>query len=325
MTPRELRTEVGAGKFAAVYYFFGTEDYRIVEAEKYVASQFLPDRQLTTNYRKIDARKTKCPDLLAEMSTYPMLGERQVLAVSDIQSYQPRELDRVFSMLEPTDPNRLIVLRTPSARLPKKTSAFFKKVSRQATVVEFNKLDPNDSERIIRARLVKGSLDIDDQALGMLVELVAGDLGALEAECAKLITYKEAGEVITEDDIREVASGHEVFSVFDLADQIANGRNRRALAQVRKLLAEGSTADAILYFVEQHFLFLYLTKNRKPLPPARRWLARKLRNQANRFTNERLESNLQICAETTASLRRGGLKPEAALEALVVGLLEQAK
>ena len=105
----------------------------------------------------------------------------------------------------------------------------------------------------------------------------------------------------------------------------ANGRSRRALAQVRKLLAEGNSADTILYFIEQHFLFLYLTKNNKPLPPTRRWLARRLRGQTARFTNKQLESTLQACAETTASLRRGGLKPEVALEALVVELLGQAQ
>ena len=64
------------------YYFFGTEDYRIVEAEKYVARQFLPDRQLVTNYRKIDGKKTSCSDLLAELSSLPMLGERQVFGVT---------------------------------------------------------------------------------------------------------------------------------------------------------------------------------------------------------------------------------------------------
>lgn len=325
MSPKELLQAVGEGRFEPSYYFYGSEDYRMVEAEKFLASKFLPDKQLLTNYRRIDGRKTKCNDLLAELQVYPMLGERQVFVITDIQSYKPTEQDRIFSVLKPPDPNRLIMFSSPSDKTPKKNSVFFKKVSGVAKSVEFSKLGRAEAERIILARLARHSMQIDGSALALLVEMVAGSLGAIDVECRKLVDYIEPGGKISEEDVRNITTGYELFSIFDLSEKIAGGDSRTALQQVRSLLADGKTPDAILYFIEQHFLLLYLARNSKPLPASRRWLAAKFKGQAARFSNEQLEWILQESAATTASLRRGGIKPELALEGLVVSLLDRLK
>ena len=86
VTPFQLLKDISAGKFKPAYYFYGSEDYRITEAEKYLARQFLPGAQMSVNYRKFDGRKTKAGDLITHLSNLPMLGEKQVFVVSDFQS-----------------------------------------------------------------------------------------------------------------------------------------------------------------------------------------------------------------------------------------------
>ncbi len=109
-TAQQLVNDIAAGKFKPVYYFFGPEDYRIIEAEKFIATQFLPGTQRSTNYRRLDGRKTGAADLINELAAFPMLGEKQVIAVSDIQHYKPTDLQKILKMFSPTDPNRVIVL-----------------------------------------------------------------------------------------------------------------------------------------------------------------------------------------------------------------------
>jgi DNA polymerase-3 subunit delta len=324
ISPEEFSAEIAAGMFKPAYYFFGTEDYRIVEAEKFLAEQFLPDRQRTTNYRRLDGRKTGCAAVLAELAAYPMLGERQVIAVSDFQSFKPTEIDRILGMLEPPDPNRIVVFSSPSARMPKRNSALVSKVTKAATGVEFKRLTSRETAATISRKLSRHDVQIDSDALTALVELIAGNRGALEAEVDKLISYKEAGEQITLDDVRQVSTGFQVFSVFTLAEEIISGNAERVLKQVRRLLADGNSPTGILFFVGQHFVSLYLVKNGKPLEPHRRFLASRFRDQALKFDNDRLEHIIQDIAETDASLRRGGIKAEAQLEALVLKLLRQS-
>jgi DNA polymerase-3 subunit delta len=324
-TVQELFGDITAGNFKPAYYFFGSEDYRIVEAEKFLAHQFLPDRQLMTNYHRLNGRKTSCADLLAELSTFPMLGERQVIGVSDIQSYKPTEVDRILGLLKPPDPNRIVVFSTPSARTPKKNSAIIKKLGTVAVEVEFRRLTSRESANTIRRKLTKAGLEIDEDALQMLIELVAGNRGALETEVDKLIDFKDAGSKVDAEDIRKVSAGFQVYSIFNLAEEIVKGDSRSVLQQVHWLIADGNRPSGILYFIGQHFLLLYLAGNGKPLPPSRRFLTGKFREQAARFENQQLESILREIADTDAGLRRKGLKPEMALEVLVVKLLEHSR
>jgi len=323
-TPKQLSSDITAGKFKPVYYFFGTEDYRIVEAEKFLAKQFLPGPQMMTNYRRLDGKRTKATDLIAELSVYPMLGERQVFVVTGFQSYKPTEVDRVLAMLQPPDPNRVVVFSSPSDKAPKKTSAFIKKLAEVAEIVEFRKLTAGEMAAIVRRKLESEGMTIGKEALQLFIELIAGNRGALEAEVDKLVNYRGAGGEVTSDDVRLLTSGFQVFTVFELADHIVAGDVPRVLTQVRKLIAEGTSLTGVLFHVGNHFVSLYLVKNGRPLPSNRRFLEWKYRRQAPQFNNRQLEQAIEWIAEADAALRRSPVKPELLLESLVLQLVRAA-
>ena len=321
MNPRELAESIAAGRFQPAYYFFGTEDYRITEAERHVARSFLPDRQLTTNYRRLDGRRTPAADLVAELAALPMLGERRVIAVSDIQSYKPTELERILKMLQPPDPNRIVIFTTPAARAPKKNTRFFKTMAGAVTVVEFHRLTPQETRALIRAKFRKEEVTIDEEGVTLLVELTAGSRGALEQEVHKLVDYAGPGGEVTADVVRRMAAGSESYAVFDLADKILAGDRARALKQLERLLAQGQSATGILYFLGQHYLSLYLVQQRRPLPPMQRWKERRYRAQVGILSDTQLEQAIPALADADAAIRRQELPPRLALERVVVRLL----
>ena len=324
MTPQQLLAEVTSGKFKPVYYFYGSEDFRIIEAEKYLAAQFLPNLQITTNYRRLDGRKTSATDIVAELSVYPMLGERQVFSISDFQSFKPKEIERILRILQPPDPNRVVILTSPSDKAPKRKSTFYNTMSGAAELVEFKKLTPGESRLIVKRRLDKREIRIEDAALDLLVELIAGNRGALDVETEKLINYRQPGETITTDDIRKLAAGYEVYSIFELADKIVAGNTLQVLAQVKQVLAEGTSPTGVLYHLGAHFVSLYLVKNGKPLEARRRFLTQRFRSQAGKYSNQQLERMIIQIGETDAELRRTPLKPETLLESLILQLMKAA-
>lgn len=324
MTPLQLLADVTSGKFKPVYYFFGSEDFRIIEAEKYLAAQFLPNLQLTTNYRRLNGKKTSATDIIAELSVYPMLGERQVFSISDFQSFKPKEIERILKILQPPDPNRVVILTSPADKAPKKKSAFYSTMSGAAALVEFKKLTPDESKLNINRRLHKHDIKIEETALNLLVELIAGNRGALDVETEKLINYRQPGETVTKDDIRKLATGYEVYSIFELADKIVAGNARQVLAQVKQVLAEGTSPTGVLYHLGSHFVSLYLVKNGKPLDNRRRWLTPHFRAQAGKYNNQQLERMIIQIGDTDAELRRTPLKPETLLESLIMQLMKVA-
>jgi DNA polymerase-3 subunit delta len=321
MTPKELFADISTGKFKPVYYFYGTETYRRIEAEKFIARQFLPDRQLTTNYRRIDGNRCSCSDLVAHLSVYPMIGERQVISVSDFQRYKPTEIGLVLRLLGDADPTRVVVLSSPESKTPKRSSTFFKKITGFAECVEFRKISTQEAAYLMKHKLTKAELTVQPDALQLLVELVAGNRGALEVEVNKLIDYIGVGESVTSEHVRKLATGFQVYSVFDLADEVTDGSTTGALRQIRQLLAEGNSPTGILFFLGQHFISLYLVKNGKPLEPHRRFLTSKFKRQAAKYTTERIEEIICWIAETDAAIRQGKLKAEILLEQLVLNLM----
>lgn len=322
MTTDQLGTETSAGKFRPVYYLYGSEDYRITEAEKYLARQFLPDLQLKTNYRRLDARKTSFAEISAELSAYPMLGERQVVAVTDIQKLSTDQLERLAKFLSPADPSRLVIFSTPSERLPRKDSAFLKRIVGIAEPVEFKKLTATETQRHIMTKLKSSGLNIDAKALTLLVDAVAGNRGAVEQEVDKLINYEEPGGTISVDDVKSLVGGYEVFVVFDLAKDIISGDKHRSLSQIRSLIADGNGPTAILFWVSKFLIELYLVKNGKQLDSKRRWMAWKYREHTSKVSNERLERMIELAASADAQMRRSTIAPDICLEMLAVELLQ---
>jgi DNA polymerase-3 subunit delta len=321
MSPQELVAAVSSGKFKPLYYFFGSEDYRIVEAEKYLAHHFLPDRQLAVNYTRLDGRRIKSADVLAALAVYPMLGERQVVAVSDFQTYKPAEIDRVLKMIQPPDPNRLVIFTSPSARLPKKGSAFLQKMAAAAEIVEFGRLSTDEVARIVSGKLSRAGLSIDHEALRSLTELLAGNRGALELEVDKLISFATGGTTVSRDDIERVSAGYEVQTVFQLADDVISGDKSKALTTVQRLLADGNSPTGLVFFLGQHFVTLYTVKQGKSPEAYQRWLLPKYRNQASRYTFRQLERILLAIARTDVSLRSETPNKSLVLERLMVGLM----
>lgn len=319
-TPRQLFKDISDGKFKSAYFFFGTEDYRISEAVKYVTHQFLPDKQQTVNYRKLDGKKIKAIDLINELSTLPMLGEKQVFVITDFQSYKPTEVTKILSLVSPSDPTRVIIFCSPSSKQPKKTTAFYKSISEIAETVEFKKLTVQETQSQISHKLNKASLTISNDALSLLVEMIAGNRGALEGELNKLIDYKDVGDEITKDDIIRLCNGYEMFKVFDLADYIVDGNTSHVLKMIRSLLTEGTSPSTLTTLLQQHFSSLYLVKNNKKPIGNRGFLLYKFKPQAAKYSNEQLEKIIVDIAQTDAELRQFGMTPEMRLESLAVSL-----
>lgn len=319
-TPQKLFSDITAGKFKPVYYFYGSEDFRISEAVKFLTRQFLPEAQLKVNNIKLDAKRNKPDEIILKLSNLPMLGERQVFVISDFQSLRPNQLKQVLKILEPPDPNRLILFTSPASKMPKKTSAFFKAVSGVADVVEFKKLNLQESCSVIQAKLNKANVTIMPDALKTMAELIAGNRGALESESEKLINLKESGETVTLEDVKNIAQGYEVYNLFELSDYIVASQTAKVLKMLRSLISEGNSPVLLATLLQQHFTSLYLVKNGKQPLGNRGFLTYKYRQQSDKYDSRRLEDIIIQIAQTDADLRRTGMDPQTQIEALAVEL-----
>lgn len=309
MSPSELAKAIEAGRFEPVYYFYGSEDYRVKEAEKKLVGIFLPKPQQATNYTILSAAKGKIEDILTELSMIPMLGERQVFVINSIQSLSQKQIEKILNILTPPDRNRIVIFASPSAKTPRKTTKLFKFLVSKTAAVEFTRLPTISSRGKIRALLKDGGIKIELEAMQMLVELGDGDMGGLIGEVGKLIDYVGESKMIKSEDVAAVSSDFQSFKVFELTDQAAVGHFDKALSIIDFLLNKGEKPSGLLYWFGEHFINLYLTKNRKPIGAGKKDMSWKYKNQVDLFDNLSLESIIRLIADANYDLRNN-IKPE---------------
>ena len=186
--------------------------------------------------------------------------------------------------------------------------------------VEFPKLKQHETLRHITKTLASNSLSIESEALNRLAGLVDGDRGGLEGELKKLIDYKESGDTITVEDIKQLCAGYEVFNMFEVGDVLVQGSPRKTLKVINRLLGSGVSIDMLTILLIQHFISLYLVKNGKNPVGRRAFLIPKLRTQAGQFGNAQLESIIIALADGNAQLRQNRLPNQLILETLALSL-----
>lgn len=324
LPPRQLLTEISKQQFRAAYYFYGEDEYRIVEAEKFLIRSFLPPEQIGTSARKLNARKTPIAELLAELAALPMLGEKLVVAVSDPQQYKTADLDRIFRMLVPADPNRLVIFSTPPARQPRWDSAFLRQVKAAVATVQFDRLDESESHATLVNKLKKAGLRAEPEAIELLVSLVAGRRGAIDQEVDKLRDYID-GTSVSAEDVRQIGAGYQTFLAFDLAEHLLQGERTVALKQVNFMLSHGATAAMLVRFLYDDLLILYKLQHHEQLPGNIAWKAKKIRPHIGRIKPERVEQALVSLGLLNRALRHSPANPELLLQQFIVELSSDLK
>jgi DNA polymerase III delta subunit len=197
-------------------------------------------------------------------------------------------------------------------------------MSEIAETVEFPRFRSDEAQKYIRSRLAKNNITISGEALKLLVGLVSGDRGGLEAEVSKLIDYKIEGE-ITETDIKAVCAGYELYSVFELGDIIIEGNTRRTLRMIASLVGAGTSIDMLCMFLQQHFITLLLVKNGKPPVGKRGFLLWKFKEQAQNYSNSQLEEIIISLGEANQEMRQTRLPERLVLETLALKLSTKSR
>ncbi|MCX6827248.1 MAG: DNA polymerase III subunit delta [candidate division Zixibacteria bacterium] len=309
MIPIELNRELETGRFRPLYYFFGTEDYRIKEAEKTIVKKFLPRTQLSINHYTLSAAKSKLSDVLTELSIFPMFGERQVFTIGDIHLFSLTEIEEIVNLLTPGDPNRIVILTTPSSKSQRKDSKVLGFLKQKTAAVEFNRLPEDMAERKIMAILRENQISIEPEALKIVIMLSGGNLGGLTEEINKLVNYVGQGGNIKKDDIALLSSDYQIFQIYELANAAAFGDFDKALKITNFLFQQGEKATSLLFYFGQHFIELYLLKNRKAIPWSKKDVGWKYRGQTDLYDNEQLEKIITLISKADNDLRNN-LKPE---------------
>lgn len=183
------------GDLARVYYFHGPEELLREEAIQAVMDRALDPGLRELNLDQRSAAQLDAAEVHALCNTLPMLAERRVVLLRDVEAWKRRTRGRSEFLRYLQHPSRdtvVILVQGSSEDLEDK------ELAGQAYAVRFDRLPAERASRWVLHHAGKLGLALEPEATEHLVRSIGPDLGALASELSKLASLPTTEPLTTE-------------------------------------------------------------------------------------------------------------------------------
>ncbi len=325
----------------AVYLFYGEDRFARLEAVAALRREHDADGALVNNSVSFDGARLSLAELGAAVAAAPFLGGVRWVRVDGICARfgvprrggrQLGEWDGLPEVLEQIPATTILVFVEDELR---RGNPMLQLIEPLADTREFARLKPEEALEWLRGEVRRRGLHLTRNAAQTLVERAGGDRGSLTQAVDKLSLY--AGDANVDETIVEVmVPATRSVSIFNLVDAVAERRLADAMRALDGVRAEGEPEARIIQMLARTFRQIVVTREvidrggsndeiQQAAGANFAWLARRLRRQAQSYTQTSADAALTRileAEEAIISYRRdeGGLTEDVAVELLVADL-----
>ena len=333
MTRQALFQAVDQGAYEKVYFFHGPEEWVKQGAVQRLREKLLPAGLEELNETVMEGGGAQA--ILEAAETLPVMSERRLVLVRDFSPLtggkakaEQEEAQRILDWL-PTAPDTACVVFyvRGAADMRKKLSSALAKLP---GAVAFEPLDDAELQKWANARLKKFGKKIDRAALDSLTFLAGRGLTRLDGELNKLAAYAGERETVSLADVEQLVAPSLESSVFQMIDFLMDNKAYDAHRIYGALLRAGENRVGILAMLTRQMRMLtHIKRLRAQGAPLREieeklslnhYAATRAQAQAGRMDEARLEEMYRACAEADYDIKRGALRDQAAVDALMLRL-----
>jgi DNA polymerase III subunit delta len=211
----------------------------------------------------------------------------------------------------------------------KKSGKLYKLLQKIAKCQEFELLDGAKLKNWIESQFKENDIAISQAAIEKLIIFIGNDLNLLSREIEKLATYKNKGEISSED-IDSLVKSKIDTDIFKTVDALARGDKRSALKMLHDHLEAGEDPFYLLsmYFYQFRNLVKVKPLAEKNMSPQEisaklkmhPFVARKSLDQARNFSWEKLKAMYKTLCEIDFESKTGKTDITLALDKFVAGI-----
>jgi DNA polymerase-3 subunit delta len=329
VTPDELERELAAGRVRPAYAVVGGEPLLRDQALAALRRCVLAGGPVDFNFDRIEGDAATAGALWDAVRTLPVGAARRLVWLREPAA--PRQAagsagrsralaDALPEIVRALDADARTVLVVTAGAIDRRL-AWVRAFSEAGALVECE--PPQGTGALAdfaRREATRLGIRIEPAAAEHLAELVGPQLLRLRSELEKASLLAGRGETVTLDHVSRAVADLAEEPVWALTDAIGDGRTGDALAGLSKILAAGGAPPVVLATLAGHFRRLLRLRAGGSIaaPP---FVRKKLEGQSRRYAPGRLLGCLRAIHETDEMLKgQGGLRPELALERLVIGL-----
>jgi len=320
VTPAELQAELAQGTLRPAYLVVGEEPLLRDDALAALRGAVLADAAVDFNLDRLDGDSVKPGVLTDAVHTLPVMAEHRLVILEEPAGRRAGRgvadvLPELVADLAAGGPTVLVAVAARVDRRSRWVKAFG-----DALVACDAPGRAREVATFIQQEAALQDVPLERGVAEQLAERTGPQLLMLRQEIAKLALLAGPGKKVTRAHVAAGTVDVAEEPIWDLTDAIGEGRSADALRVLTRLSSAGAPSPVVLGSLVSHFRRLLRTVHggRIAGPP---FVRKKLDVQARRYGARRLRASLDAIHETDLAIKgAGGLRPELALERLVIAL-----
>ncbi len=329
LTLDALRDAVARREFAAVYFFHGEETFLADEATHLIVDQALSPDERTFNLDVLYGNETTVSDILGRATSYPMMAERRIVVVRNMDRLPMLERDKelLSHYVDHPSATTILVLIAQSADLRKKPYPLLRKAT---TLFECKPLYDNQIPAWIQRRATDQGKNISAEGAQLLASSVNPSLREIQNELDKLYIYTGEKKSISTNDVSAVVGVSREFNIFALQRAIGVRDLPGATLILERMIDAGEQPTLILFMLTRYFVTLWKMTELKRSGASPQELARDLRinpyflreyqEALRHYSKQQIEQAFGTLVRADESLKTTTVRPKQVMQVLLVGI-----
>ncbi|HEX3926922.1 MAG TPA: DNA polymerase III subunit delta [Gemmatimonadales bacterium] len=241
LTPDRLRAALDKGTIAPAYYIHGGEALLKHQAVADIMERALDPGTRDFNLDLLSAQQVEPGALAAACATLPMMAERRVVVLRDVESWKRKSKAKLpaVAYLEHPAVETVLVIVQGNDDDPDED------IARHCATVDCSPLTGEALEAWLAQQLATTDMHLSSDAREHLLRATGGDLGLLSAELQKLGGLTVIGEIDRET-VGNLVGVRFGETVDDWRDAVLRDDTARALSLVPRLLETSGTSGVRL-------------------------------------------------------------------------------
>ncbi len=320
---KRINQDIKEQSYARVYLLYGDEPYLRRQGRDKLRDSLVPkDDHL--NYHYFEGEKVSFPEIIDLAETMPFLNDYKVIVIENSGACK-KASDQMAEYLPGIPDTTVIIFVEKEAD---KRTKLFKAIDKHGKCLEFNKLDQKTLITWIAMQAKGMCKRIHQDAVALLIERTGMEMDAIANELEKVFGYTFGRDDIVKQDIETIVHVRSENKVFEMTHKISQHDQTGALSLYYELLETKEGASGVLTLITRQFNILYQVKSLQQKRYNKDIIAGKLKmkpyhaeqnmREANNFTLEQLQDNLEECVETDRMMKSGMIDGTIGVEILII-------
>ena len=320
---KNLQEDIQKQNFKKVYLLYGEEKYLLQQYKDRLQKALVPESD-TMNFSLFQGKKTEPKEVIELADTLPFFADRRVIFLEDTGFFKNQCQDLPEYLAELPDYLCMVFVEDQVD----KRSRMYKGVKKYGRVVEFGQQDTKTLIRWILGILKREGRKITQRDMELFLEKTGTDMGNIENELEKLLSYTIGRDVISREDIEAVCTDQISSHIFDMLRAVTEKKQKKALDLYYDLLALKEPPMRILFLLARQFNLIWQVKELEKEGYDQGRTAKKtglqpfvVRNYSiygRRYSKEELEVIVKECVDTEEKVKTGQLTDTLSVELLLI-------